>query len=35
MFSQVEEKGSGTPWGILGGLVAFGALLVAGYFMIT
>lgn len=35
MFDQVEEKRAGMNWTMLGGLAAFGALLVAGYFMIT
>lgn len=35
MFSQVGEKGGGMPWGILGGILGFAALLVAGYLMIT
>ncbi len=34
MFDAVEEKKGGVPWGIVGGLAAFAALLVAGYFMI-
>lgn len=35
MFDAVEERKGGVPWGILGGLAAFGALLVAGYFMVN
>ena len=36
MFEQVEQKESGgVPWGILGAVVAFGVLLVGGYFLIT
>ena len=35
MFSQVDEKTGGMPWGILGALGAFGVLLVAGYFLIS
>lgn len=35
MFDAVEEKRGGVPWGILGGLLAFGGLLVAGYFLIN
>lgn len=35
MFDAVEERKGGIPWVIIGGLAAFGALLGAGYFMIT
>lgn len=37
MFSQVgeNEKGGGMPWGVLGGLLGFAALLAVGYMMIT
>jgi hypothetical protein len=35
MFDAVEERKGGVPWGILGGLAAFAALLAAGYFIIT
>lgn len=35
MSDQAGEGSGGMPWGILGGLLAFGALLAAGYFIIT
>ncbi len=35
MFDAVDGKQGGMPWGMLGGLVAFAALLVAGYYIIT
>jgi hypothetical protein len=35
MFDAVEERKGGVPWGILGGLAAFAALLAAGYFIIS
>ena len=35
MFESVEEKKSGMPWGVIAGLVAFAALLTAGYFVVT
>ena len=35
MFEAVEERKGGIPWVIVGGLAAFGALLAAGYLMIT
>jgi hypothetical protein len=35
MFDQVEDKSGAKPWGILGGLLAFAAILAAGYYMIT
>lgn len=35
MFESVEEKKSGFPWGVIAGVLAFGALLAAGYFVVT
>lgn len=36
MFDQVDDqKPKGMPWGMIGGLLAMGALLVAGYFLIS
>lgn len=36
MFDQVDDqKPQGAPWGVIGGIMAMGALLVAGYFLIT
>lgn len=35
MFDAVEERKGGVPWVLLGSLAAFGALLAAGYLMIT
>ena len=35
MFDAVEERKGGMPWVLLGSLAAFGALLAAGYLMIT
>jgi hypothetical protein len=35
MFEAVEERKAGMPWGILGGLAAFGALLAVGYLIIN
>ena len=35
MFEQVDSEKAGVPWGTIGALAAFGALLVAGYFMIS
>lgn len=35
MFDAVEEKKGGLPWGILGGLLAFAALLAVGYLMVS
>jgi hypothetical protein len=34
MFDVAEER-KGIPWVLVGGLAAFGALLAAGYLMIT
>ncbi len=35
MFESVEEKKSGMPWGVIAGLLAFAALVVAGYFVVS
>lgn len=35
MFDQVEDQHQKSPWGMLGGLLAFAALLVAGYFLVS
>lgn len=35
MFDAVEERKGGVPWVLLGSVAAFGALLAAGYLMIT
>lgn len=35
MFDAVEEKKGGIPWVLVGGVAAFGALLAAGYLMIS
>jgi hypothetical protein len=35
MFDGVDEKRGGIPWGVISGLVAFAALLVVGYFVVT
>ena len=29
------EERTGTPWGLIAGFVAFAALLVSGYFLVT
>lgn len=34
MFDAVEEKKGGIPWVLIGGLVAFGGLIAAGYMMV-
>jgi len=36
MFDQVDgQKPGGLPWGVIGGTLAMGVLLVAGYFLIS
>ena len=35
MFESVEGKKGGMPWGVIAGLVAFAALLAAGYFVVS
>ena len=35
MFESVDEKKGGMPWGVIAGLLAFAALVVAGYFVVS
>lgn len=33
--TAVQERHIGVPWGVIAGLIAFAALLVGGYFLVT